>query len=316
VLCAVFVALAQCYVSAHFSDSRLHAFNIGVAAQGEKTVSMPLEQQKSTSTCTFSYRTGSPRLPVVKQVQAVEESDESSDDDGGGAVDLEAALARYRGQCVERVFGYWTYQLCFGAHFRQYHEQDIYMLGRTAEWAESTSTLEFADGDDCEASKPQQQPRRVSVSFGCLNNAPMPVVWSVTESATCEYAVVVGLRDVCGDQQFKILENANVAITTVEAPIDDGSEDFFLELAHLDDGRVMCSVYSTELRAAGSKLNFQEFELKIKPAPGVAQSQHPHCVARHPGRVPVGENELLVGRNRVQNSDDFDGRLSFLKITT
>lgn len=70
--------------------------------------------------------------------------------------------------------------------------------------------------------------------------------------------------------------------------VDDGSEDWFLQLSELADGRFICSVYrylslsflvdvacallefglpwrnvSTEPRASGSKLTFSNFELRL-----------------------------------------------------
>lgn len=104
---------------------------------------------------------------------------------------------------------------------------------------------------------------------------------------------------------------------------------------------------STELRAAGSKLYFQEIELAISPAASVVKSAQPYYVARFAVCLfllvswvcfagildaclsvllatvvcvlisfAAADSELVVTVGRIQNSEDFDGRLSFLKIAT
>lgn len=107
-------------------------------------------------------------LSLLQQTPEPEE-EEQEEEESAVELNMRNVLMKYERQCIERVFGYWTYQLCFGAQFRQFHDNDVYMLGRTP--AVNDKTIEYADGDDCEAFKPDKRPRKVSVSFGCLKSS-------------------------------------------------------------------------------------------------------------------------------------------------
>jgi len=298
-------AVLALHVGAHFTDPRLHSFNIGTEDDAEKEVAFTFGEHKTS--CVFKYSTGEPIVVLPKQEEVEEEAEPR--------INFASVAKRFQGSCIERVLGFWTYQMCFGGELKQFHDADVYVLGRTSEV--KLNLIMYRDGDMCEAFKPKDQPRAVDVSFGCLPNAEArPILFSVTETATCEYSVVIGTKLVCGDSTYKILDEA-VAFT--ENPhVDDGSEDWFLEITHLDDGRVMCSAYSTEFRSAGSQLFFQSFSLEISASDSIAASVTPFSqfTARHPGRTPCSPSEVVLSSNRIENSDEFDGRLAFLKIST
>jgi hypothetical protein len=48
----------------------------------------------------------------------------------------------------------------------------------------------------------------------------------------------------------------------------------------------------------------------------VSSNARGHYVARRPGRVPVGNDEVVYGNGQIKNGPKFGGKLSFLKVTT
>ena len=168
---------------------------------------------------------------------------------------------------------------------------------------------------------------------------------SISEPKTCRYEALVSSPAVCGDSRFSVLEGG-------ESSEEKSAEDWFLEITNLHGHdshtraggerggsghsvEVMCSVYSLEPRARRSDLNFRHWELRIDRADGQQQQEvgvegmqeggHskqevrlPLYVARHPGRLPMSDEELQLqldeSSHSIRNTDDFNGQLAFVKL--
>jgi len=286
-------------VQAHFADPRLRAFNINIDDKGSREVS--LRDRDQTAKCFFSWMTS----PSAKSQEAKKAPTSKT-------VDIGRVIESLKGTCITRALDFWNYEICFGGHVKQSHGADVYLLARTG--ARQNNGQLYTGGDTCEA-LPNKDARQVKVEFACDTRAHIPTIVTLTEPKTCIYEMLIGTNQVCGDPTYRIVSAAEAASNEV---IDLASEDWLLELVHLDDGRLMCSAYTTEHRAGGSKLNFQEFRLELKPHEGAVRSSNPkaHFVPRRPGRIPCGKDEVKMNQNSITKGSNFNGKLSFLKITT
>jgi len=118
-----------------------------------------------------------------------------------------------------------------------------------------------------------------------------------------------------------------LSFSIMQARHADGSEDWFLQISELADGRFICSVYSNEPRAAGSKLFFKDFLVRMRienlPLPSTVKPEHcDQYIAREPGRVHLGDDAVdfsydaspSLREAKLSNSDDFHGRLNYVKV--
>ena len=155
------LALAVCcaLASAHFNDPRLSTFLIRSVDSKQQTVELALEDDSSK--CTFSYVTN-PAEAGDKPVVPTEK-----------VVDVQAMVAKLSGTCVQRRTNYWNYELCFGGMFKQYHDSEVFALGRVG--AVEDTKLVFADGELCQAKDPAV-PRTAEVEFYCNPNVPVRAV--------------------------------------------------------------------------------------------------------------------------------------------
>jgi len=280
----------------HYNDPRLRAFNINVEDEGERHVI--LNDNGEEASCKFSFKTSATAIDPTQPAAVVKK------------VDLSAVLRTLEGTCVSRGIDYWTFEICFGGQIKQSHGGDVYILARQGQLAGRTQM--YDGGDECSA-LPNKPARRVKVEFSCDKSANAPSIVTLTEPKTCEYTMMIATQHVCGDPVYPVI----TASAEGEA-VDNRNEDWLLELVHLDDGRLMCTAYTTEHRATGSRLSFQSFDLQLtahKQAV-VTSNARDHYVARRPGRVPLGTDEVVYGNGQLKNGPKFGGKLSFLKVTT
>jgi len=298
------VLVACCH--AHFVDPRIRSFQITTEEQNSRTVRTVVDG--SEASCTFSFRTS---------VSAVTEQPLKSQASSAASVDLASVVKRLEGLCASKTFDYWTYELCFGKMFRQYHSPDQYNLGTFEHNTITGTTQKLLDGTPCEGLN-AHPPRTTKVMYSCMKSAKTPQLISVDEVSTCNYQANVGLDAFCADPKYPVVNAAAVASSSGEQK-DLVNEDWMLQITHTDDNRLVCTVASHELRSMGSKLHFVEFQLRLNTQ-GVrissSSSNEEKAVARHPGRQPFGSNELRLVTGGVRNGDAFDGKLAYVRIST
>jgi len=291
------LALLTTNVLAHYLDPRIAAFTIDVT--DHKDVSVTTSHAPTHGTCTFSYATTNrPALATEKPRE---------DKPAVTTVDMDNLLQKLAGPWLQRKVDYWDYEVCFGVRVRQFHGPDSYDLGSKSE--RDGVTQVFRGGGACEAI-PERTPRYTVVSFGCN---PINHISTIKESQMCVYAITVGTPLVCSDPSFPVLESGR---TQVEQSVDQGPEDWFLELVQLSDGRLMCSAYSMELRAAGSKLHFTRFALTVQSTANIhSANATDHYTCRVPGRVKCEPNEVSYTPGAaLRSTDAFRGKLAFVKV--
>jgi hypothetical protein len=190
------------------------------------------------------------------------------------------------------------------------------------------------------------------VKFACDPTSSSLRLQSITEPKTCRYEAVVSHPAVCGDSRFPVLEGG---ASSEEKSAEDWFLEITNLHGHDSHTRaggerggeqegsaghsveVMCSVYSLEPRARRSDLNFKHWELRIDRVDDQQQQQEemgvegmqegghsaqevrlPLYVARHPGRVPMSDEELQLqlddSSHSIRNTDSFNGQLAFVKL--
>ena len=137
------------------------------------------------------------------------------------APDAENLLESLRNLCAYRIEGWWTYEVCYKKHIRQYHterkkiSQEQY-LGRfdaassdvTAVLEDKTSLLgnqkyvshHFSSGDLCELT---EEERSAEVRYFCSDTAQDTVVSSIRESSTCNYMLTIKTPVLCKHPAFR-----------------------------------------------------------------------------------------------------------------
>lgn len=158
-------------------------------------------------------------------------------------------LAPLQGQCFRRAEGWWTYELCFERHLRQFHKDkdgrtDEYMLGEFG--LEENARLEkagqllsrdkntgrpvlqqaYSGGTHCGV---RDEPRSASVHFLCAHQhnsdlasggSPTSIL-SVTESPSCSYIVRVHTPLLCGHPHFREKAAKQAAMRKLHCAKDD-----------------------------------------------------------------------------------------------
>ena len=350
-IAGLLLALLLGLADGHVMDPRVRSFIVSQSETSQFTTKATALSGEDY-TCSFKYQvTGTdgkppapPKPPTPPPAPAVAPPAASA---GGRLTDLSLMALVSRWPCVRRTEGYWTYEVCFDkGKVIQFNGPDVYTLATQYSDPQGglrgSTALTGINGQACEARKDFK--RQVKLNLHCSRSPQAkttPVLYSIQETATCVYAFEIATDAVCGDARFPVVHDSALHAAAAPAPSappprpdplstgDMASEDWVLELVQLDNGALMCSVFSTEHRAASSKLVFTSFALEINKAvagsdgtvaPHDAGSacQFPmpgsHILRRH-GRVPLQEEEYDVARQgSLRNTDKFGGALAYAKV--
>jgi len=329
---ALLLGVAAAPATAHLSPPSIAAVTVPTAGSGSVRVTLP-DRQSATGApmaeCVFSFETNA----GLKKAVAAEPEPAAA---ASGRVDPATVAAALSGACVSSTSDYWTYELCFGQHLRQFHASDIYMLGRgVAVPTAGTTTggppaLVMEGGDMCAALNPAK-PRSVKLNLACKRNAVTPQLTAISETSTCAYEAQVATNRVCADERYPVLPD-NYAVpqarSAAPGPLDTGSEDWFVEITELDAGSdgesvLMCQAYSLEYRATSvTNLRFATVQLKVNKLTGSSATNrqlpasYRTATARAPGRIDVDPSFLKPGYGSIALDDlaDYEGSFSFLKV--
>ena len=104
-----------------------------------------------------------------------------------------------RPECLQKLLGYWTYEVCLGTEILQFHSvvrgmdrKQITSLGKhDAAASTPEGQLRYANGDVCEPSKRR---REATVNVVCGNSDR---VIDVGEPEACRYIINVELKSAC-----------------------------------------------------------------------------------------------------------------------
>lgn len=107
--------------------------------------------------------------------------------------------AGLQGTCVQKLKGFWTYQLCVGGEAQQFHttsnhgvaEQTRTVLGKYAAALDAPLTQRYTDGAVCKLTK---APREVTVFYECGGSEKLN---RVEEPQPCVYEMHVTARAAC-----------------------------------------------------------------------------------------------------------------------
>jgi hypothetical protein len=321
-------------VASHYASPSVRSLTIHSVDSGSAGVTLADRKSKGPmAECSFVWTTnenGVAEKPV--EVAVVEKT-------GPGRVDVREVARAHDGGCITSTADYWTYELCFGKHLKQYHGADVYWLakmdaGQQLDLASDAMSFNMGKGDMCDALSPPA-PRSVKVNWACRESATTPHIVSIAETSTCVYALQVASSEVCRDARFPVIANDWVPPNQgASGPLDTGSEDWFLELTELEasdengEPILMCQAYSLEYRATSVKsLKFARYELKITKLQGDAKKHRSQIeqlpreyqlpAARRASRQPVSTKHLSSAYGHVAlapKADGYDGALSFLKV--
>ena len=204
--------------------------------------------------------------------------------------------------CSYRLDSYWTYEVCHGRFIRQYHEDregkkvklQEYILGQ---WNKDhyktlleTSTSEIDEKGTQVATKKidgvslpyfeitmdngtlcdlnQNKPRRSKVLYVCFAHGKHEI-YSLKETSTCNYEIVVLTPILCSHPKYKPLDTGENQISCV--PLDDGPKK--------PHNLVKMKVDSNKLRKRNDmdtvRLEILPFDLKSAPDESPAASERP-----------------------------------------
>ena len=135
------------------------------------------------------------------------------------------------GKCLVHQDGWWTYKLCYGRYFKQFHVEDgrevdetlpdVIIMGRYDEKSQTDGYTDgassassrtpagmleplesmehhtelYADGTPCEVGKKTK--RQTTIVYTCKEDSTYPRIISIVEPASCKYVVTVGMNDLC-----------------------------------------------------------------------------------------------------------------------
>jgi len=170
--------------------------------------------------------------------------------------------------CFYRVEGWWTYELCYNQHVRQFHqERDTLMseffLGRFDKEAtlkhHQTLGKDFEEEAVGDAGVPKrfhsqiytngthcdltQEKRSTEVQFSCSTESSNNIVVSIKEPTTCHYTMVFYTPILCGHQHFKQEEEPvhHIKCQAISDPDVEGTADSEQSTSSSSDAE---SVYS------------------------------------------------------------------------
>lgn len=132
-------------------------------------------------------------------------------------------ISMLSGQCLKRLDGWWTYELCFHQNIRQYHTEKNgnvieYILGKydvqiNQELEDSREVLmkqspsgkpgyleKYDQGTTCDLTG---EKRWTKVIYACFPAVDMNGIVSVEETSTCGYTIKVSVPALCTHPYFK-----------------------------------------------------------------------------------------------------------------
>jgi hypothetical protein len=181
----------NCNVYAHVRSSSSASLTINTSGANSVKVSLP-DRRSSTggilAECEFNFET-SPEGGTKKDANAAKAAEELAKQQAAhaGRIDVATVVASLSGSCISSNSDYWTYELCFGKHFKQFHDTDVYMLARE-QAIQSTNnghSLAMEAGDMCAALNPPK-PRAVKLNFACKKNAQVRLEMHIPYTTTEE----------------------------------------------------------------------------------------------------------------------------------
>ncbi|RZC34923.1 PRKCSH domain containing protein [Asbolus verrucosus] len=186
-------------------------------------------------------------LPNIQEKEAISEEKY----DGPTALELISPLFS-QSSCSYRLESYWTYEVCHGRFIRQYHEDregkkvklQEYTLGR---WDEKLYEKSLAEAREAERDKNtqipvkkidnvnlpyveivmgngtlcdlnQNKPRQTRVLYVCYIHGKHEV-YSLKETSTCQYEIIILSPLVCGHPKYKPKETGENKINCI--PVED-----------------------------------------------------------------------------------------------
>ena len=172
-LCSLALTLLPT-VFAHFISPSVASISIHTVDSGEARVTLA-DRRSSTGAplaeCTFKYSTNEGGLLARKKV-LTDSLAVASSSDAAQKLDAATIAASLSGACVTSTSDFWSYELCFSQHLKQFHGADVYMLGRGQPSASTNAghSIVMQGGDVCAALSPPK-PRAVQINFACKLNA-------------------------------------------------------------------------------------------------------------------------------------------------
>jgi hypothetical protein len=245
--------------AAHSHYAAPSAASLTIDTVGEGSVRVTLADRRSATgaplaECALTFET-SPGGLSAKTPAQVEAETTLAATSSSQRIDVATIAAALETSCVSSNSDYWTYELCFGKHFKQYHGSDVYMLGRTQSSSsiKNGHALMIEGGDMCGALTPPK-PRSVLMNFACKKNANIPQLTSISETSTCFYEVQVATDKVCSDESFPVVTQEVQHSSAATGPLDTGSEDWYIELVEVHSAEsdaeseplLMCQVSFTQ----------------------------------------------------------------------
>jgi len=145
----------------------------------------------------------------------------------GDPSDLSSYLVGLEKECISTVQGWWTYELCYGKHVRQYHEERT--RNKKNAQVETKITVDYTLG---KAKKPQKlslqvingkrnagfveeryeggtkcditgDPRVVTARYKCMNDVSTLALTPPEEISSCIYTIDVAVPALCQHPAFK-----------------------------------------------------------------------------------------------------------------
>ncbi len=171
--CIALLLAAPLSCVAHVTSPSSTSLTIDIAGRGEHRVTLPDRKSGATlAECVFTFET-SPDGGAKKAASAAAAAAElAKQAQASGRVDVATVAASFAGACISSNSDYWTYELCFNKHFKQFHGPDIYVLARDQATVSTNNghSLAMGAGDMCMALQPPK-PRAVKMNFACKKNA-------------------------------------------------------------------------------------------------------------------------------------------------
>ena len=138
--------------------------------------------------------------PVAAEPDEVDDGPEEVDDERKlPPPPLSATWAGLQGTCLDKMKGFWTYQLCVGGEAQQFHttsnhgvaEQTRTVLGKYAAALDAPLTQRYTDGAVCKLTK---APREVTVFYECGGSDQLK---RIEEPQPCVYEMHATVRAAC-----------------------------------------------------------------------------------------------------------------------
>ena len=151
-------------------------------------------------------------------------------------------LAPLKDECVYKAEGWWTYEVCYGSHVRQFHAdpktQQVlaeFFLGRESPSSSSSSSPspplggryseEYVGGTVCDLTG---KPRKTTVFFACSPSG-LNSLSAVSEPATCEYTVTLSTPLLCAHDEYAVDDQPEIDISCVLANEVVSVDDLFAQ---------------------------------------------------------------------------------------